>query len=96
MNRTCERCGASIADNPRRGKRQADAARFCSRQCLAMRAHERYDDLADLIDLGESPRIAAQRVGTSVAAAARWYYRHGRADLARMFARTQKTERASA
>jgi len=31
-----------------------------------------------------------------VAAAARWYYRHGRADLARMFARTQKTERASA
>ena len=96
MNRTCERCGASIADNPRRGKRQADAARFCSRRCLEMRAHDRYDDLADLINLGESPRIAAARVGVGVAAAARWYYRHGRADLARMFARTQKTERASA
>ena len=96
MNRPCERCGAPIADNPRRGRRQSETRRWCSVDCMRRRAQAQYDDLADLIALGESPRIAAARVGTSVAAAARWYYRHGRADLARLFARIQKTERASA
>ena len=96
MNKTCERCGASIADNPRRGRRQSETRRWCSVACARYRAHARYDDLADLIALGESPRIAAARVGVGMAAAARWYYRHGRADLARLFARIQKAERASA
>jgi len=96
MNSTCERCGMPIAANPRRGRRQSETRRWCSVDCARYRAHAQYDDLADLIALGESPRIAAQRVGTSVAAAARWYYRHGRADLARLFARIQKAESASA
>ena len=92
MNRPCERCGAPIADNPRRGRRQSETRRWCSVDCMRRRAQAQYDDLADLIALGESPRIAAARVGVGVAAAARWYYRHDQADIARMFARAAKAD----
>lgn len=46
-------------------------------------ARARYQELADLIRLGETPHIAVQRVGATPAAASRWFYRHGMPELAR-------------
>lgn len=51
-----------------------------------------YDELLFLIDSGESPEVAASRVGVTPATAARHFYRHGNIELARQYGRLAKRQ----
>ena len=47
--------------------------------------------LLALIEMGETPRRAAERAGISVVAAERWFRRNGPLELARLFGRARKS-----
>lgn len=52
--------------------------------------HALYDDLMWLLDQGVGHLEAAARVGVSVAAAARWFRRHGHRDHALIYERVHR------
>lgn len=58
---------------------------YCSLACWAATQTAKYDDLAHLLALGESPAQALARVGATHYGAAKYFYRTGQPDLARRF-----------
>lgn len=89
MTSTCPTCGEQFTPRPQHGDRPRQ--RFCTFDCWKAHSRSHYDEMLTLIQLGETPRSAAERVGVSVVAAERWFRRHGHLNLARMFARARKS-----
>lgn len=73
---TCAGCGSPGV---------ARGSRYCSHRCWSSTRSAKYLDLLDLVELGESPDRAMERVGASPVAASKWFYRNGHTTLARYF-----------
>lgn len=82
MTRTCPNCG-----------RPTTRRTYCSHRCYTDAKSAKWHDLLDLVELGEAPLQALARVGGSPGAAAKWFYRAGHTDLARVFNRIDKAQR---
>ena len=96
---TCPVCGQPMSEVTTRGLRR----KVCSRTCGAAlgglakwegrRPHDRAEDVADLLDAGESPAQIALRLGIGPRSIAKALQRAGRYDLARLFEASAVTGR---
>lgn len=89
MSNTCPTCGHPFTPSYRR--RKDPPQRWCSFTCWNASRRARYDEMLALIEMGETPRRAAERTGISVVAAERWFRRNGPLELARLFGRARKS-----